>query len=67
MKTVAEIFNLNKLRKTHNRKQKVIQTNINRAKFGQTKVQKIINKSELQRDDKEFMGKQLDNDGPDVE
>lgn len=62
----AEIVNLNKVRKTHNRELKERQAEINRVKFGLTKAEKRKNKLEIRQQDKELSGKQLDEDGPDV-
>lgn len=62
----TEIVNLNKVRKTHNRELKERQAEINRVKFGLTKAEKRKNKLEIRQQDKEFSGKQLDEDGPDV-
>jgi len=67
MQIVAEIVNLNKFKKTHNRERKEHQAKINRAKFGQTKVKKAHTKFEAQREDKELTGKQLNNDDPEIE
>jgi hypothetical protein len=63
---VSEIVNLNKFKKIHNRKLKKCQSEINLVKFGQTKVEKINNESEAQREDKELSGKQLGDDGSDI-
>jgi len=62
----AEIVNLNKVRKTHNRELKERQAEINSVKFGLTKAEKRKNKLEIRQQDKELSGKQLDEDGPDV-
>ena len=62
----AEIVNLNKVRKTHNRELKERQAEINRVKFGLTKAEKRKTKLEIRQQDKELSGKQLDEDGPDV-
>ena len=62
----AEIVNLNKVRKTHNRELKERQAEINRVKFGLTKAEKRKTKFEIRQQDKELSGKQLDEDGPDV-
>ena len=71
----AEIVNLNKVRKNHNRENKERQAAINRVKFGQSKAEKRRNEYEAQRQDKELSGKQqdkvvsvtyLDDDGPDI-
>ena len=62
----AEIVNLNKVRKTHNRELKERQAEINRVKFGLTKAEKRKTKLEIRQQDKELSGKQLDVDGPDV-
>lgn len=61
----AEIVNLNKARKTHNRELKERQAEINRVKFGQSKAEKRKNEHEAQQQDKELSGKQRDEDGPD--
>ena len=62
----AEIVNLNKVRKTHNRKLKERQAVINRVKVGLTKAEKRKTKLKTRQQDKELSGKQLDEDGPDV-
>ena len=61
----TEIVNLNKFKKIHKRVIKERQANINRIKFGQTKVEKVHNKYKLQLQDEELMGKQLKDNGPD--
>jgi hypothetical protein len=63
---VAKIVNLNKFRKTHNRMLKKRQANLNRVKFGQTKMEKVHNYYKIQSEYKKLLGKQLDDDCPDL-
>lgn len=61
----AEIVNLNKFRKRHDREISERQAQINRVKFGQSKAEKRRQEYEAQRDAKDLSGKQREDDTPD--
>ena len=65
-KVVAKIINLNKFKKNQSRKLKKRQVEINRVKFGQTKVQKVHNEYKVHHKEKELTGKKIDGGGTDL-
>ena len=63
---MTKIVNLNKFRKTQNRKSKERQAEMNRVKFGQTKVEKTHNEYKKHHEDQELSGKKINDEGTDL-